>query len=115
MRLTVAPLRFGAGAKGKVINSLAAGVPCVATAIATEGLGLDDKEIVVADDPREFARAVVRAYTDAALWQPLVEHGLLWARRSHSMDAATKGMQAMLDFIGAPSPSSVGGAQALAS
>jgi len=40
VRLTVAPLRFGAGVKGKVIDSLAAGVPCVMTPIGAEGLDL---------------------------------------------------------------------------
>src|SRR5205085_5562181 len=38
VRLTVAPLRFGAGVKGKVIDSLAAGVPCVMSPIGAEGL-----------------------------------------------------------------------------
>ena len=40
VRLTVAPLRFGAGLKGKVIDSLAAGLPCAMTPIAAEGIGL---------------------------------------------------------------------------
>src|SRR5205814_10490773 len=40
VRLTVAPLRFGAGVKGKVIDSLASGVPCVMTPIGAEGLDL---------------------------------------------------------------------------
>jgi O-antigen biosynthesis protein len=40
VRLTVAPLRYGAGIKGKVIDSLAAGVPCIGTPIAAEGLDL---------------------------------------------------------------------------
>ena len=40
MRLTVAPLSYGAGVKGKVIESLAAGIPCVCTPVAAEGLEL---------------------------------------------------------------------------
>src|SRR5258708_38641156 len=38
VRLTVAPLRYGAGVKGKVLDGLAAGVPCVMTAVAAEGM-----------------------------------------------------------------------------
>ena len=38
MRLTVAPLRYGAGLKGKVVASLAVGLPCVATPEAVEGM-----------------------------------------------------------------------------
>jgi glycosyltransferase involved in cell wall biosynthesis len=40
VRLTVAPLRFGAGVKGKVLDSLASGVPCVMSPVAAEGLAL---------------------------------------------------------------------------
>ena len=40
VRLTVAPLRYGAGLKGRVLASLAAGIPCVMTPIAAEGLAL---------------------------------------------------------------------------
>lgn len=40
VRLTVAPLTFGAGVKGKVIESLGAGVPCICTPVAAEGLDL---------------------------------------------------------------------------
>jgi len=40
VRLTVAPLRFGAGLKGKVLESLAAGCPCIMTPIAAEGIPL---------------------------------------------------------------------------
>jgi O-antigen biosynthesis protein len=40
VRLTVAPLRYGAGIKGKVLTSLSAGVPCVMSPVAREGLAL---------------------------------------------------------------------------
>ena len=40
LRATIAPLRYGAGAKGKIVSSLAHGVQCVATEVAVEGMGL---------------------------------------------------------------------------
>ena len=59
VRLTVAPLRYGAGLKGKVIDSLAAGVPCVMTSIAAEGIELTDElRVLVADDPETLARRI---------------------------------------------------------
>ena len=68
-RLSVAPLRWGAGIKGKVATSLAAGLPCVATSVAVEGAGLvPGQEILVADAPSEIAAAIVRIYLDDALW-----------------------------------------------
>ena len=57
-RLTIAPLRYGAGIKGKIGTSLGHGVPCVATPLAAEGMGLKHgKEILIADTPEDFARA----------------------------------------------------------
>lgn len=50
IRVSVVPLRVGAGAKGKVAASLAAGVPCVATPVGVEGMQLAaDREIAVAE------------------------------------------------------------------
>jgi hypothetical protein len=58
----VAPLRYGAGIKGKVVSSLAHGVPCVATAVAVEGMGITDgQEAMIAHDPAAFAEAVTPA------------------------------------------------------
>ena len=69
LRLTIAPLRFGSGAKGKVASSLAAGVPCVVTTVAAEGMALGaESGILIADEPAAFAATVITAYQDAAQW-----------------------------------------------
>lgn len=84
-KLSVAPLRFGAGIKGKVLASLGYGVPCVATTIACEGIGLTDgKDILVADTPEESANAVIRLYTSADLWKTLSIDGQNWIRQNYS-------------------------------
>jgi glycosyltransferase involved in cell wall biosynthesis len=76
MRLGVAPLRYGAGIKGKVAVTMGAGVPCVCTSIAVEGMGIvDGAHARVADDPRSFADAVVSLYTDETLWMRLSSNG----------------------------------------
>ncbi|MBF6025653.1 glycosyltransferase [Lysobacter niastensis] len=88
-RLAVAPLRYGAGVKGKVNLSMAHGQPVIATTCAVEGMHLHDGEdVLVADDPVAFADAVVRAYEDAALWQRLSENGLRNVQAHFSLDAA---------------------------
>lgn len=75
-RVTLAPLRFGAGVKGKVGESLAVGVPVVGTALAMEGMHLEpDKDVLVADDAPGIADAVVRLLTDDAEWQRLSDAG----------------------------------------
>jgi glycosyltransferase involved in cell wall biosynthesis len=66
IRLTVAPLRFGAGIKGKVLDSFAAGLPCVMTPVAAEGLPLSAplQELVV-DTAETFATRILRYHSDA--------------------------------------------------
>ena len=88
-RVAVAPLRFGAGVKGKVNLSMAHGQPVVATACAVEGMHLRaGEDVLVADDPQGFADAVLRLYTDEALWERLASNGLENVARHFSMDAA---------------------------
>jgi glycosyltransferase involved in cell wall biosynthesis len=101
LRLTVAPLRYGAGAKGKVASSLAAGVPCVATEIAAEGMSLGDEGgVLVAADPVQFAAAVCRAYQDEPLWNRLSAAGSAYATHSLSLAGWQGRLEDMLKRIG---------------
>ena len=88
-RLALAPLRYGAGVKGKVNLSMAHGQPVVATTCAVEGMHLaDGRDVLVADDADAFADAVVRAYCDRGLWERLANNGLDNVARHFSADAA---------------------------
>jgi GT2 family glycosyltransferase len=87
-RLAVAPLRYGAGVKGKVNLSMAHGQPLVATSCAVEGMHLRaGEDVLVADDAEGFADAVLRAYHDESLWQRLAANGLLNVERHFSLEA----------------------------
>lgn len=75
-RVFVAPLRFGAGLKGKIGHAFAYRVPTVTTAIGAEGFGIVNGEnALVTDDPHEFARAILRIYGDGVLWKTLSDGG----------------------------------------
>ena len=88
-RLSVSPLRYGAGVKGKINHSMSLGLPVVATTPSVEGMHLvADEEIVVADAPRAFAEAIARLYRDEALWNRISAAGLENVRRHFSPDAA---------------------------
>jgi GT2 family glycosyltransferase/glycosyltransferase involved in cell wall biosynthesis len=88
-RIGVAPLRYGAGVKGKVNLSMAHGQPVVATPCAVEGMHLaDGADVLVAGDADAFADAVVRLYRDEALWQRLAAGGLANVAKHFSADAA---------------------------
>src|SRR5690606_13602205 len=88
-RVALAPLRYGAGVKGKVNLSMAHGQPVVATSCAIEGMhARDGHDVLVADDADAFADAVVRLYGDQALWNRLAAGGLENVARHFSLDAA---------------------------
>ena len=100
-KLSVAPLRFGSGVKGKIITSLGYGVPCVATSIATEGMGLiAGHHILQADSPKDFANAVVDAYTNPQLWQELSDNGLAAVKEKNSIDVVEEKLATMLKSLG---------------
>ncbi len=92
VRLTVAPLRYGAGVKGKVLDSLAAGVPCAMSPIAAEGLGLPTAlQGLVGADAAALARIVLRLHRDEAAHRAAAEAGLALIRGGHAeavVDAA---------------------------
>lgn len=76
--LSVAPIRYGAGIKGKIQTSLALGVPVVTTSAGAEGMPIaDGREALIADGPRAFAEAVVRLHSEAELWRSLADAGRL--------------------------------------
>ncbi len=89
VRLSVAPLRFGAGFKGKVATSLAYGLPVVGSSISLEGTGLADGDgVLMADTPQAFAASVVRLHEDAALWQAQSARGVERVTALYSPEAA---------------------------
>ncbi len=102
-RLSVAPLRYGAGQKGKVVTSLSYGVPCVLTKVAAEGLGLgDDEGALCADEPTDFADAVIRLYQNQDLWQCLSDGGLARVEQEFSINANRKKLAELLTGLNLP-------------
>jgi GT2 family glycosyltransferase/glycosyltransferase involved in cell wall biosynthesis len=90
-RLSVSPLRYGAGVKGKINHSMSRGLPVVATRTSVEGMHLvEGEEVLVADDPDAFADAIARLYRDEALWNRLSAAGLANVRRHFSPQAAAE-------------------------
>ncbi len=71
-RLFVAPLRYGAGMKGKIGQSLEYGLPIVSTAIGTEGMNLvDEQNVLEANQTQDFALQIIRLYQDENMWNHL--------------------------------------------
>ena len=86
---SLAPLRFGAGVKGKINMAMSYGVPVIATPVAVEGMQLEHgRDVLVAEDADGFADAVRSLSMDIALWQRLSTAGLNNVRRHFSPEAA---------------------------
>ncbi|MBS7541832.1 glycosyltransferase [Ancylobacter oerskovii] len=97
-RLSVAPLLYGAGIKGKLGASLGAGVPSVCTTIGAEGMGIvDGLHALVRDEPEAFADAVIALYRDQALWSRLAENGRVLVRENFGELANRSSFLRMLD------------------
>jgi glycosyltransferase involved in cell wall biosynthesis len=70
--ISVAPLRYGAGMKGKIGEAMAHGLPVVTTSIGSEGMGLlSRKNAMIADSPESFAVAVVELIKDEQLYRTI--------------------------------------------
>ncbi len=87
-KVLLAPLRFGAGLKGKFIDAAQCGLPSVTTSIGSEGLLEETKNIalIVEDDFTEFARQAALLYTDEALWQNLQDNCESFISRNFSYE-----------------------------
>ena len=93
----VAPLRFGAGVKGKVTQALATGLPVVTTSLGAEGIGCSPREdILVGDTAADFAGCVLELLRDEDLWQMLSRNGQELARATCSPEAQREAVQKLL-------------------
>ncbi len=63
-RMAVAPLRYGAGMKGKVLEAMYYGTPILTTSIGAEGLE-GNTGVMIADSAREFADCIIESYNNA--------------------------------------------------
>ena len=101
IRVSVVPLRVGAGAKGKVAASLAAGVPCVSTPVGVEGMQLAaNREIAVAETAEALAAQILQVFEDEAAWRRYRDHGLAYADRVTSRRALREQIGEMTRRLG---------------
>ena len=98
-RVSISPLRYGAGVKGKIVSSLEAGIPVITTAVGNEGIALvDGQEVLLGETPEELAAAVLRLLHDPALCASLSAAGVKVIRERFSEDLAREVMQSVLQM-----------------
>ncbi|MEM8805757.1 MAG: glycosyltransferase [Cyanobacteria bacterium P01_G01_bin.38] len=100
VKLSVAPIRYGAGMKGKIVSSLSFGVPVVATSIATEGMGLTDGvNVAVANSPDNFCNLVFEIYSSPERWKLFSTQSLKAATENFSVETISPKIINMLNKI----------------
>ena len=94
------PLRVGGGTRLKILEAMALGTPVVATSKGAEGLAVTpEQDILIADNPAEFARQTVRLLRDGELRQRLAENGRRLVERSYSWTEIGRQFNALLESV----------------
>lgn len=98
-RVFVSPLRYGAGVKGKIGQSMAFGLPVVTTSVGAEGMRLvDETNALIADDESVFAEKVTRLYQEKELWEKVSKNGLQSIQQNFSMEVARKTLEQLVEL-----------------
>lgn len=96
-RLVVAPMRFGGGVKGKVIEAMWHGVPCVTTSAGVQGLSAARDALDMADDPDSFAALIFRYLENDLVWRERSRLGQNFVREHYTVSAQWKAFAPELD------------------
>ena len=95
--VSVAPLRFGSGMKGKIGEAMAWGIPVVTTTIGAEGMGLQDGvDALIADTPEGFALRIIQLHQNPELWNSVVQKARKRVEREWSPDAVDRSLTQIL-------------------
>jgi GT2 family glycosyltransferase len=86
-RVCIAPLRYGAGLKGKVIEAMRFGVPIVTTPFGVQGMAELEANLPVHSDPIAFADAVLTLLTDDNAWRRQRRVQSEYVRQHFSLEA----------------------------
>ncbi len=106
-RVSVVPLRFGAGTKRKLVEALLHGTPSVSTSVGTEGLDLEHgKNVLVADDAERFASCISELLLDDNKWLFLKHEGRVHMETHHGRENARAGILKVLGPMLARDPKS---------
>ena len=88
--VAIVPLRIGGGTRLKILDAMALGVPVVATTIGAEGIdAVPGRDLVIADSPLQFARAVAEVATSPAVARGLAEAGRALVEERYDWKRAT--------------------------
>jgi glycosyltransferase involved in cell wall biosynthesis len=88
--MSVVPLRFGAGIKGKVLEAMQKGIPVATTSIGAEGIPNSETNLLVEDASPDLASCIVESYGDVEKLERHSIAGLSTIAEHFSTDAVLK-------------------------
>ena len=99
-RVCLAPLRFGAGLKGKLLDAMLHGTPWVTTSIGAEGMkaGIKDSDSI-ADTPEDFATLCVTIYTNKIKWEKNAKAGTTIIKQHYDGKVISKEFMTRLEHV----------------
>jgi glycosyltransferase involved in cell wall biosynthesis len=99
-RIVLAPLRFGAGIKGKLIEAMQCGTPSITTTIGAESMqGNLPWNGFVTDDVNEFTEAAVQLYQDEKLWITAQQNGIAIINQRYSKEQFENDFASKIQFL----------------
>jgi glycosyltransferase involved in cell wall biosynthesis len=99
-KIVLAPLRFGAGIKGKLIEAMQCGTPSITTTIGAESMqGNLAWNGFVTDDINEFTVATVKLYQDKELWTAAQQNGIAIINQRYSKGLFEKDFAFQIHFL----------------
>ena len=97
-KISIVPIRIGGGTRLKIYECMAAGIPVVSTTVGAEGLQYtNQKDIVIADGPSDFAGACIRLLSNEEARLGIAKQALELARTELSWEAVSYKFEAILE------------------
>ena len=97
-KVCLAPLRFGAGLKGKLIDAMQNGTPCLMTSIAAEGMFGDfEPNGCIEDQPETFAKKAVQLYQNEQFWKEKQSLGFQIINKLFHFNKSYKKLNVVID------------------
>ena len=96
----VGPFRIGTGLKHKVLEAMAMEIPVVSTTLGANGIDVKSGEnIILADTPHEFAKAVITLYNDNKLREKIVNNAYMLVKEKYNWDRIGQIFEDMLKEV----------------
>ena len=99
-RVLLAPIRFGAGLKGKLVEAMLYGTPTVTTTIGAEAMHDDfDWNGQIVDNPEAFSEAAISLYNNQTQWLEAQQKGLLILNNCYEKTVYVRDFNEKIDFL----------------